>query len=90
MNTECLNSPELTNFQAKGIQVTMSYSVSVILFFLPRERAYRTVAQQLIIQCLFVAAGTCLASNGLPSWLHYSGFQASCHNISTFTINVDV
>jgi hypothetical protein len=25
--------------------------------------------------------GELLASNGLPLWLHYSGFQASCHNI---------
>jgi hypothetical protein len=25
--------------------------------------------------------GKPLASNGLPLWLHYSGFQASCHNI---------
>jgi hypothetical protein len=25
--------------------------------------------------------GEPLANNGLPFWLHYSGFQASCHNI---------
>jgi hypothetical protein len=27
------------------------------------------------------AFGVPLASNGHPLWLHYSGFQASCHNI---------
>jgi hypothetical protein len=26
--------------------------------------------------------GEPLASNGLPPWRHYSGFQASCHRIN--------
>jgi hypothetical protein len=33
------------------------------------------------------AFGEPLASNGLPLWLHYSGFQASCHNILAGVLN---
>jgi hypothetical protein len=28
--------------------------------------------------------GEPLASNGFPLWLHYSSFQASCHNIMQY------
>jgi hypothetical protein len=33
-----------------------------------------------VVACVFVAEGTLLGNERLPS-LHYSGFQASCHNI---------
>jgi hypothetical protein len=51
------------------------------------KRAYRTVAYQWIsasVRCYsgFQAVLTePLASNGLPLWFRYSGFQASCHSI---------
>jgi hypothetical protein len=32
--------------------------------------------------------GEPLASCGLPLWLHYSGFQASCHNIAFTHFNL--
>jgi hypothetical protein len=38
---------------------------------------------QFLLFCYSIAAETCvsepLADNGLPLWLHYFGFQASCH-----------
>jgi hypothetical protein len=40
---------------------------------------------------LFVAAGTCVsrffASDGIPLWLHYSGFRAACHNNLSAILN---
>jgi hypothetical protein len=47
-------------------------------------------------RCLSMDFGVCsllrervfgepLASNGLPLWLHYSGFQASCHRTLSFS-----
>jgi hypothetical protein len=36
----------------------LCYSVSFCVYSLQRERAYRTIAQQWIVPCLFVAAGT--------------------------------
>jgi hypothetical protein len=34
--------------------------------------------------------GEPLASNGLPLWIRYSGFQASCHNIFTIIVNTSL
>jgi hypothetical protein len=54
-----------------------------IAWLLSREPAYRTVAYQWTFASSRCCENVCLASlasNGLPFWLHYSGFQASCHN----------
>jgi hypothetical protein len=69
----------------------MSYSASVILYltvaagtYLPNRwpaidfRVYSLQRESVFDQPL--------ASNGLPLWLHYSGFQASCHNIMEFIV----
>jgi hypothetical protein len=57
------------------------------------ELSFTTSGEPTMSQCLtvpllfchFTAAETCVSepmdSNGLPLWLHYSGFQASCHSI---------
>jgi hypothetical protein len=34
--------------------------------------------------------GEPLTSNGLPLWLHYSGFQASCYNKNKFVLKYKV
>jgi hypothetical protein len=39
---------------------------------------------------LFVAARTHVWRNGLPLWLHYSGFQASYHNIYVYFMTLAV
>jgi hypothetical protein len=62
--------------------------------FLNRWLAMNTRIYSLLQERVF---GEPLASNGPPLWLHYSGFQASCHNTfmlhrenSTFTFYLNV
>jgi hypothetical protein len=50
-----------TEYKSPCLTVPLLFCFSCV-YSLPQELAYRTVAQQWIIPCLFVAAGTCLAS----------------------------
>jgi hypothetical protein len=65
-------------------------AVSVLVYFISCHENLCLGSRWLAMDW-FVAAETCyepLASNGLPLWLYYSGFQASCHSpASIFRLN---
>jgi hypothetical protein len=81
---ECrMTAHSRTELTSRRTQITISYSSSVISLSWKHVLASRCLSMDFRFCSLMreLVFGKQLASNGLPFWLHYSGFQASCHNM---------
>jgi hypothetical protein len=70
----------LTCSSLYGSLYSLPVTIQNVCCLSSRKRAYRTVAYQWTSTAARGCGNVCLATSGLPLWLHYSGFQASCYN----------